>query len=265
MKNTGISMLACDLDDTLLGPDELGLDDATRVVRYCKERRLRFTIATGRVFGAVQRYLSLLKISSPVITNGGALVAAMGEEPLYQEFIEPEIANSISAELRRLRLPYYYITTNGMMTEWKGAETREYSRAVRFPIEILEENALDDLAPTQIAVRLPADRAREFLAAHENRWAPGVSALLSLPHLVEFQPAGVSKGHALCRLASSYCLRKDQVLAVGDGLNDLDMLQWAGHSACVANAHPLVARCAQHVATRPYAEGVLEILKRLVG
>ncbi len=259
-----VRLLACDLDGTLLGPGGAGLETAKEVVGYCRARSVRFTIATGRVFGAVEKYLSYLELTGPVITNGGAMVASVVGQPLMEKVIDPGTAAAIAAELRRDGLPFYMIAGKGMVTEWDGPETAQYSANLSFDIRVVPTVAGLGIAPTQIAVRVPAEDATAYVEKLRSRWSPKVTVLLSLPHLIEFQAEGVSKAGALGFLADSLGIAREEVMAIGDSLNDLDMLRWAGRSACVGNAHPEVAARAGAVAAGLFSAGVLEIVKKTI-
>lgn len=259
-----VRLLACDLDGTLLGPGGSGLEAAKQVVEYCRARGVAFTIATGRVFGSVEKYLSYLEVSGPVVTNGGAVVASLGKDPIMQRTIDAQTACRIATHLRSLRLPFYFIAGKDMFTEWAGPETGQYSASISFDITVVPSLDAMRIAPTQIAVRVPAEAARECVLAFKKAFAPGATVLLSLPHLIEFQAAGVSKASALEVLAREIGVSREDVLAVGDSLNDLDMLAWAGRSACVGNAHPQVAALVGQVAAGHFSEGVLEIVKKVL-
>jgi len=257
-----VRLVACDLDGTLIGPGGFGIETAKQVVDYCKKKGCAFTIATGRVFGSVERYLDCLGITGPVITNGGAVVASLGEEPMLQKTIDPKTACSIAFHLRELGLPFYFIAGKEMFTEWTGPETEQYKGYISYDIAVVQ--CLDDrgIAPTQVVVRVAPEKAHSYVEAFREEFGPSVSVLLSLPHLIEIQAPGVSKASALEALSRELKVAREDVLAIGDSLNDLDMLAWAGHSACVANAHPQVAAVVQQVAERSFAEGVREIVEK---
>lgn len=260
-EKTQVSLVACDLDGTLLGPGETGLDTALEVAGLCRKHNLRFTIATGRVFGAVVKYIEHLGITEPVITNGGALVSAVGEEPLYEKSIDASLARTVLRYLRSLNLPFYFVSGKDMLTEWEGAETAAYSENISYDIRIVPSLEELGISPTQIVVRTEAHEAVELLEAFRSRWTTELSIIRSLPHLIELQAPGVSKARALEFLARSYGLDASKVLAVGDGLNDIDMLSWAGQSACVGNACDEVKEVAMYKASGLYAKGVLEAVK----
>lgn len=257
-----IRMVACDLDGTLLEPGESGVEPIREIMALLRSRNVRFTLATGRVFGSVKPLLDELDLQDPVVTNGGAMVAAKGETPLLEKKIQRAVAARIANELRPQDIPFYYIVGKDMLTEWEGPETESYSQGIGYPIKVVSAGYLDTLEPTQIVVRVNPEEAVRFVRLYEKRPNQSIQCLRSLPHLVEFQAKGVSKACGLAFLSSHFGIRREEVLAIGDGLNDLDMLKWAGVSGCVANAHPEACHAAFYVSNRPYAEGVLEIIEK---
>lgn len=257
-----IRMVACDLDGTLLRPGDSGIEPIKTVMKLLRSKNVEFTLATGRVFGSVEPLLKSLDLRGPVVTNGGAMVAAQGDDPLLEEKIQRAVATDIAEELRSHSIPFYYIVGKDMLTEWGGPETQQYSRGIDYPIEVVPTRYLNALEPTQIVVRVNPDKAERFVELHEKRGNPSVKCVRSLPHLVEFQAKGVSKASGLAFLSSLFGFPREEILAIGDGLNDLDMFKWAGVSGCVSNAHPKACDAASYVSNRPYAEGVLEIIEK---
>lgn len=262
-----VRLFACDLDGTLLGPGETGLQAARAVVHYCRSRGVAFTLATGRVFGAVEKYLQAsqggLDLTHPIVTNGGAVVAWPDGRPILERAINSGTARIIAAGLREMGLPFYFTAGRNMFTEWAGPETENYANAISFGIDVVSSLSTLDIAPTQIAVRVEPAEAYRLAQDFRALW-PQVTVLVSLPHLIELQADGVSKSSGLEYLAASLGIAREEVLAVGDSLNDLDMLAWAGQSACVGNAHPEVSKRVQAVAQGSYSEGVMEIAQKFI-
>jgi hydroxymethylpyrimidine pyrophosphatase-like HAD family hydrolase len=82
--------------------------------------------------------------------------------------------------------------------------------------------------------------------------------------LLEIGAAGVSKASGLAVLCARQGIDPGEVLAFGDMPNDLAMLQWAGRSVAVANAHPEVIATADEVTASNDEGGVARVLERLL-
>ena len=83
--------------------------------------------------------------------------------------------------------------------------------------------------------------------------------------LVEISGPGVTKASTLALLCGELGVRPEEVLAFGDMPNDLPMLEWAGTSYAMANAHPSVRALADHVAPSNQDDGVAAVLEELFG
>ncbi|MGI6163088.1 MAG: Cof-type HAD-IIB family hydrolase [Bacillota bacterium] len=259
-----IRLVACDIDGTLIGPGGHGIDVARQALDFCRKRGIRVTAATGRAFGAAEKYLEALGLDEPAITNGGALIARIGEPPIYEKTIDRGVAQNIALDLKKLGYPFYFLVGKHMYTDVKGPETARYSEVLGYVIRTVDSTREIQGHPTQIVLRVPPEKADRILSELHSRWQPKIAVLKSLPHLLEIQPPGVSKAKALEFLAGSMDIYRNEVLSIGDGLNDLDMLMWSGMKAAVKNAHELVKRNVPYVSGHEFAEGVLEIVEKFI-
>ena len=89
-----------------------------------------------------------------------------------------------------------------------------------------------------------------------------VNFCTSQPVFLEFFNGQVSKGAAIAKIGEMYGIAKEEMIAVGDGLNDQSMLEYAGLGVAMANAHPKLKACAQYIADTNENEGVRKILEK---
>jgi hydroxymethylpyrimidine pyrophosphatase-like HAD family hydrolase len=82
--------------------------------------------------------------------------------------------------------------------------------------------------------------------------------------LLELSAAGVTKAFGLERLAADHGIAHEEVVAFGDMPNDLAMLEWAGWSVAVANAHPDVLAIADEITASCDDDGVAQVIERLL-
>jgi phosphoglycolate phosphatase (TIGR01487 family) len=81
-------------------------------------------------------------------------------------------------------------------------------------------------------------------------------------YAIHLQSPGVNKGTALIALAQEMQLLPSDFLAIGDSLNDIQMLATAGIGATVANGHKDLRAAAQYVAEKEYGDGFVEVVKK---
>ena len=108
--------------------------------------------------------------------------------------------------------------------------------------------------------------ARGLLAARRGGRRPAVTTTWSsVGTLVEISAAGVTKATTLASLAAELGVGPQDVIAFGDMPNDLPLLEWAGTSYAMANAHPSVIELADHTAPHNDDDGVATVLDRVFG
>jgi hypothetical protein len=114
------------------------------------------------------------------------------------------------------------------------------------------------LAPTTV---------HELAAAAEEAVLEADSPFRVTPNIrgVELRPPGIDKGAGARWLAEEVGVPLECVAGVGDADDDLTFLRVVGYATAPANAVPSVRSLARHVSTRPFGDGLLEILEHLVG
>jgi hypothetical protein len=113
--------------------------------------------------------------------------------------------------------------------------------------------ATGPLAPLEA---LEARLARDFGAA--------VVVTVSQHGFLECIPGGAGKGAALDVLAARLGIGRGEIIAVGDGLNDLDMIAYAGLGVAMGNAHPLLLKQARRIAPALAEDGFARLVDDLV-
>ena len=124
----------------------------------------------------------------------------------------------------------------------KGIELDLYNPTYRYA----------DLA---FARTVPAEEVKQLLAAHPVQ-------VIDTGFAIHLQSEGVSKGTALLALARDMGLSPKDFFAIGDGINDVQMLEWAGRGVTIANAHPATKTAASDVMEEANGTGFVQAVKK---
>lgn len=84
-------------------------------------------------------------------------------------------------------------------------------------------------------------------------------------YAIHLQSPGVNKGTALLALAKELQIAKEEIMAVGDSVNDIPLLETAGTGIAVANAHPNAKGVASYVTRKEYGDGFVEAVEKYAG
>jgi len=102
---------------------------------------------------------------------------------------------------------------------------------------------------------VPVDEVRSVLRTYPVN-------VIDTGYAIHLQPPGINKGTALVELSRKMGLVPADFLAIGDSLNDIQMLKTAGIGITVANAHPDTKAVAQYIAGKEYGDGFVEAVEK---
>jgi len=259
-------LIAVDMDDTLLSQDLELTDQVKEAVVAVRERGVHFTVSTGRMYRSAVRYARELGIEIPLITYQGALVknSLSGETLLYRPLPLAYAREVIS----RVHLLGYHLNAyqdERLLVERDTLEGRRYSAIAGVEAEVVGDllNYLDQ-DPTKLVVISEETLLDRLSAELTPQYAGKIHVSKSKPHFLEFSHLQATKGEALAHLAGYFGVKREEVMAVGDSYNDLEMLDYAGLGVVVANAREDIKKRAGYVTLLPYGEGVVEALEKFV-
>ena len=256
-------MLVSDIDDTLL-TDDLRLTPGTKeALARAVRRGVVVTLATGRMFRSAKQIAREINLDVPIITYQGSLVKTLQDGTvLYERWLSADAARLVLefAEERRIHVQAY--VDDRLISREDNAYVRDYSRLTGVPYEV--EPHMSRLAAEKLTKILfigdpgPLDLLRGEIAP----MLEGAAYITkSKPHYLEFTHPEGTKAHAVRFLAERFGIGMDEVIAVGDGLNDLEMVQAAGLGVAVANAVDALKRAAGHITASNYEEGVRKVIE----
>jgi len=264
-----ISLLLLDLDGTLLN-GKLSIGKRTsEAIRSLSKKGVNTTLVTGRMLSAVKRYADSLRVTSPFIALNGAYIADPDARCiLLDKRIPKPVPNEILQKLKDLPLAVNIIlgerAISSNLDDLSKKAVESWLANIQFidRIDVVSENPNmmlflgDENNIKEACTRLEPFRSKVVIYSYASiRYKP--------KWYVEVRPAGTSKGKAVELLLKYLEVSPQNVLSVGDFLNDMPMLKLTGHSACVANAHPEVKTAVDYVSHLSNdQEGVFDILKQ---
>ncbi len=246
-----IRLLAIDIDGTLL--DGRGqLPDVNRdALVEASAHGIEIALVTGRAFHFARPIGDLLPIPLIFITNNGAVVKTKDGETVLRNVLARDAARRILAETRAFedsvaivfdrpderqivfeRMDWSHVNRRGYYARNQAFITRTASpladALAEDPIQVMFNGSVGPMRDLVAALRALPIAAHYSVAATEYE-ARDFS-------LVDVNGAGCSKGTTLARWTASRGIAPADVMAVGDNLNDVEMLDFAGTAVVMGNA-----------------------------
>lgn len=263
-----IRLVAMDMDDTILRDDWTISERVVKAVQQAQKQGVHVTFATGRMPASTRPYVEQLGLDVPLITYNGAMIQeVLSGEVLYRSVIPVETARDIVHWLLPQDIHFHIYIKDQVFVEKMNDWSRGYARATGVPVE--ETNLTELLAKEQEGIEKILlfgepegleDWAQKIRLKYEGK----VRSTKSKPHFLELIHPSVSKGVALAALAKRLGVKQEDVMAVGDSLNDIEMIRYAGLGVAMGNARREVKEIADVVTASNQEDGVAQAIEKYV-
>lgn len=257
-------MIAIDQDGTLLSDDGSISERNVRAVKTAVSRNIQVIIATGKTRGSAVNVMAQLGIETPGVFTQGLVICNADGSIRYEQTLDRETAVTIFAFCDENQLPYSAYC--GMRIIAPHANT--YADLLRDkylepfvevvgPLAALRDTHRINKIVISDEENNDSTRAQlEILVGHQ------VTVTQAVPEYIEIIPTGASKGLGVKRLLTDLGYVPSDLLAIGDGENDLEMLQMAGVGVAMGNAATAVKAIADYVTADNNHSGVAEAIER---
>ena len=258
--------IALDLDGTLTNHDKVVTPRTRQALLKAQEQGAIIILASGRpTYGIVPvaERLELEKRGGYILSyNGGNIVNAKTGEKLFSQFLPDAVIPILYKYAKEKNHALLGYAGNEIITEMPDDQyVKEESRINKMNIRKVD-NLLDALEPHPTKLLMTGDPTNMIKAEEELVEILGekMDIFRSAPFFLELVPKGIDKAQSLLRLLSKINLTPADLMAFGDGYNDLSMLKLAGVGVAMANAAPEVRADADYVTLSNEEDGVAEAL-----
>lgn len=264
-------LLVLDLDGTLTNSKKKITPFTCATLMEAQQQGLRIVLASGRpTYGIIPlaKQLEMDKYGGFILSfNGGKIIDYTTNEVLFSQTLDPEIVPILykHAWNSGLAILSYngkhiltenaedkYVKYESFLTKMKIKETDNFLRDLHQPADkCMIVGEPEDLVPLEEKLRQEVGRK--------------IGVYRSEAFYLELVPKGIDKAASLARLLERLAITPEEIVAVGDGYNDVSMIRFAGLGVAMANAHEPVKANANYVTPHTNdEEGVAWLVKKLL-
>jgi Cof subfamily protein (haloacid dehalogenase superfamily) len=262
-------MIVSDLDGTLKDIDSALDPELTGIIAGLERNGIHFTIATGKNLKSTRETALALGIDMPIVFSNGCMVQKIDGTILEKEVLPIDFVRSLITvcDQQGIELAIHIgediyvceITHNASLLFDYGSPSLEVVGAWA---------QVEDLLPQAYkCIALERDDRQRLFDLEEKVYAIAgdrVEYCHTLVEMLEFMPRGISKVSGIRALGLMYGVPMEAILTMGDGNNDIGMLQTAGYSVAVANAPDAVRAAARWIIPSCAENGPKEFLRHVL-
>ncbi|HEL2738997.1 TPA: HAD family phosphatase [Streptococcus suis] len=265
-----MKLLAIDMDGTLLDDKKEISPRNQQALRQVAEAGIMVVLCTGRPLSGIQPYFDQLQLphSPYAIGNNGCLILSTDDWSILSYQSTPlahvERLAKFLEEFPSLNLVLFTPHANYAL----GQELNEATKNdAIIESSILYHTDLENFRSLNIPVLVPifmgeAEELDQLQLAYGNQLAENFQPVRSLDYAFEALPKGVNKASALARLTEKLGITPEEVMAVGDGNNDIEMLQWAGLGIAMKNSSPSLLKFADDITDSHNESGLAKAIEK---
>lgn len=259
-------LIVSDLDDTLLD-DNLG--HSTRLVEAIDEYVAAggiFTVATGRMTQPMLKVCRELGIKGKAISYQGAVISDIESgKTLAQINISTETAYNVCQYLQGMGVYYQVYHDDRILIKHRTEYSDLYSKfsdcgfiehGDRLPQYVKESG----ICPVKIMLMEDPSQIEGHIKELDGIFGKEVLVNTSKKWLIEMINKDTNKGTAVQKIATKYGITAQDVICIGDSLNDLSMIRYAGLGVCVSNGSKALMSEADYVCPSNNDDGVAHVI-----
>lgn len=270
-----IKLIASDLDGTMFEKRNVIPETNLKAINDINNSNINFTICTGKTYSLFKNICQDIGTGYGIFGNGNQIINLKTGEEIYRKLLKNEDVLFCINTAKKLNLHVHLYTNKEVITEkllymdLRNFELTKNDKNIDLEFKIVTDiqEYIEKENPEILKLVISAEKD---LASLKNEFAKNKNLQVNLIRKVDkyrdeiigkeyeyldIMPAGINKEQALEVLENYLKIDKSEVLAIGDNLNDLEMIKDSGVGIAVANAYDEVKEVANYTTTTTAQNG----------
>jgi Cof subfamily protein (haloacid dehalogenase superfamily) len=264
-------LVVLDVDGTLLNEDkEITLRTRTALLKV-QHLGVQIVLASGRpTYGlaSLAKELGLDKNGGYILSyNGGQIINMQTNELLFEKRVDPEMIPYLERKAKKSDFPIFtYFQDTLLTTHPENERIRKEAELNGMQVKGVADFAeAIDFSPCKCMLVSEDEEALTALEVHwKKRLAGSLDVFRSEPYFLEIVPQYIDKANTLSWLMEKLEIKANEVIAIGDGVCDVTMIQLAGLGVAMGNAQDSVKACADYVTHSNEEDGVAIVVEKYI-
>lgn len=263
-------LVALDMDGTLLKKDKSISPRTLKAIMGARDKGVKIVLATGRPVKGIHSYLNYLGLDNDddyaVTYNGSAVQTGKSGKILFERFMSGSDLHYIYSLSQKFGVNFHAFDGEGNLLTPKPNQYTD----VEASINKIEAKIMDmsQVKPEDKIIKVmivdDAKKLDEVYKQLPEDIFVKYSVMRSAPIFLEFLNPTINKGLGVSFLSDELGIKREEVIAIGDAGNDIDMIKYAGLGVAMGNAFPEVKEAADYITVTNEEDGVAEVIEKFV-
>ncbi|MGL5977455.1 MAG: HAD family hydrolase [Erysipelotrichaceae bacterium] len=257
-----IKSIVCDMDGTMLNENKELPAGIYEMVAALKQQGILFGIASGRQYANIRSFFEPIAQDVLFLAENGTYVVYQDEVLSIAALDKTDVANIInmSRELEDVAL----VLCGGERAYVFTKEERYLTEIRKYYAVISTISSLEEIVEPLIKVAVLDLQGSEHHCYPHYRGLTHLEVVVSAAVWMDIHLKGVNKGTSLSKTLAHFSLSTDSCMAIGDYMNDYEMMQAVGYAVAMDNAHPEIKKICNYQTTSNEDNGVMNMLVRVL-
>ncbi len=262
-----IKMVVVDIDGTILSQNCKISDKLKKHVKCLIENDIKVVIATGRMHCSAKQIAKELGTDAPIISYQGGLIIDKNNNTLWAKYCDQKLAREVVERLREEDFHINIYIDDNLIAENHSQYIKDYAEGKYIKYEIVESlNNVDFQNLNKIlAIDYDTQRIDSIIKKLSDIYKESLYIVKSTPYFCEVSHPEATKGNGIRFLAQQWGIDQEEIMAIGDQDNDIEMLLAAGVRVAMGNATENLKEVSNFITKTVDEDGVVHAINKFTG
>jgi Cof subfamily protein (haloacid dehalogenase superfamily) len=240
-----LKLIAIDIDGTLLNDEREVSHENKEAIKRAERNGIYVILATGRMYRSAKKLGHLFTTELPFISYNGGLIREFNDgKILMQKDMPKDMARPIFTKLKEYGLSINFYINDHLFGDEGNKNIKGYAEYIEVPYTIMKDEEIfrhiDEMDIMKMVAMGDEKDIDIFLNNERNNFSDNLHLVKSLPFMLEIANKEVNKGNALAKLGEILGIKASEMMAIGDNMNDEEMLDYVANPFVMANGSELL-------------------------
>ena len=262
-------LLVLDIDGTVTNSEKIITEKTRDAIIKAQQSGVIAVLASGRPTAGMRRYAQVLELKKYggylLSYNGGRIENCKTGEVIFEKIIKKSDAQVVYDAACEFGLNIISYNNNDVIAERMDKYCEIECKINQIECKLVDSlmNAIPDTVPKFLLLG-DGDYLGKIESDIISRFGGKFNAFRSEPYFLEVMPKGIDKANSLSVLAEKLKLTRDDIIACGDGYNDISMISYAGLGVAMENAQIPVKEVCDFITLSNNHDGIAHVVEKFI-